>query len=175
MSNFNVKKPKSSTDNKKRDQDRKVIGVGGGEVIDPKSFIKLHSLLTTNKLNSDRYYSTVSQDIHRIADAVKECVHHNGALFTAKLIVMVRSQDGNRSSTHVAAGELMQYLSGKDFARAFLKAGLLKCTERQQQIFKRMYSHKDIDKNINAVVDDMTSDQLDWAMQQVQRTVEKNA
>ena len=36
-----------------------------------------------------------------------------------------------------------------------------------------MYSHEDIDKDINDVVDDMEVGKLDWAMQQVQRSLYK--
>jgi len=59
------------------------------------------------------------------------------------------------------------------FARASLKDGLSKCTEGNQLMFKRMYSPKDLDKSICDVVDSMPVDKLDWAMQQVQRTLDK--
>ncbi len=59
------------------------------------------------------------------------------------------------------------------FARTSLKENLAKCTEGQQFIFKRMYSHGDVNKEINQVVDDMSISKLDWAMQQVQRTIDK--
>lgn len=61
------------------------------------------------------------------------------------------------------------------FARAALLESLDKCTEAQQLIFKKMYSHKDLDKELAQVVADMDGDKLDWAMTQVQRTVGKNA
>ena len=60
------------------------------------------------------------------------------------------------------------------FARATLKENLAKCTEGQQLIFKRMYSHLDLDREIDAVVDEMPEEKLDWAMQQVQRSVDTN-
>lgn len=59
-------------------------------------------------------------------------------------------------------------------ARQYLKDNLATCTEAQQFMFKRMYSHKDLTKNIDEVVDDMPEDSLDRAMQQVERTVNKN-
>ena len=37
-----------------------------------------------------------------------------------------------------------------------------------------MYSHKDLDKDINEVVDQIPDEKLDWAMQQIQRTLDKN-
>lgn len=37
-------------------------------------------------------------------------------------------------------------------------------------IFKRMYSHNDLDKDINLVVDAMPAKQLDWALQQCKNT-----
>ena len=59
------------------------------------------------------------------------------------------------------------------FARETLKEGLAKCTKEQILLFKRMYSHEDLEKDINKVVDDMPDEKLDWAMQQVERTLTK--
>lgn len=59
------------------------------------------------------------------------------------------------------------------YARAQLKAGLAECNEGQQLLFKRMYSHKNLEKTIEQVVDDMPDEKLDWAMQQVERTLQK--
>ena len=58
-----------------------------------------------------------------------------------------------------------------DFARQELKQGLARCNEAQQLLFKRMYSHKNLEANINDVVDNMPDDKLDWALQQVERTL----
>lgn len=57
------------------------------------------------------------------------------------------------------------------FARKTLKEELSKCTELEVILFKAMYSHRDRDKPINQVVDDMPTDKLDWAMQQVENTL----
>ena len=59
------------------------------------------------------------------------------------------------------------------YARAELKEGLADLPESNQLLFKRMYSHDDLDKPINQVVDDMPEEKLDWAMQQVERTITK--
>lgn len=61
----------------------------------------------------------------------------------------------------------------QDFARSILKGGLSKCTEAEQLIFKRMYSHENLDRDINDVVDNMEEEKLDWAMQQVDRSLAK--
>ncbi len=61
----------------------------------------------------------------------------------------------------------------EQFARNELKAGLSLCTEEEQLRFKWMYSSKDHDKPINNVVDDMDAKKLDWAMTQVQKTIDK--
>ncbi len=61
----------------------------------------------------------------------------------------------------------------QDFARAVLKEMLAKLPESNHFIFKRMYSHKKLEANINDVVDAMPEDKLDWAMQQVQRSLDK--
>lgn len=59
------------------------------------------------------------------------------------------------------------------YARDTLKTGLLSCTDAQQLVFKRMYSHGNLELSIDAVVDAMKGEDLDWAMQQVQRTLDK--
>lgn len=60
----------------------------------------------------------------------------------------------------------------QNYARSELKKMLAKCTEPQQLLFKRMYSHSDLTLDINSVVDNMPEDKLDWAMQQCQRTLQ---
>ncbi len=73
----------------------------------------------------------------------------------------------------------------QEFARTQLKEMLAQCTEDQRVLFKRMYSRHtkqlgngalvyDLSLDINAVVDEMIEDKLDWAMQQCQRTLSSN-
>ncbi len=59
------------------------------------------------------------------------------------------------------------------FAKQQLKDGLAQCTEQQQLLFKRMHSHKNLEATIDEAVDAMPDDRLDWAMQQVERTLTK--
>ena len=59
------------------------------------------------------------------------------------------------------------------FARKVIKDGLALCTPDQQMLFKRMYSHGNLELPINDVVDAMPPERLDWAMQQVQRTIDE--
>ncbi len=68
------------------------------------------------------------------------------------------------------------------FARDQLKNGLAQCTDGEKTLFKRMYSFPngvnkpaDLEKDIDSVVDDMDAEKLDWAMQQVSRTLKKRA
>ncbi len=60
----------------------------------------------------------------------------------------------------------------QEFAREILIEGLLKLPEANQMIFKRMYSHKDLTLPIEEVVAAMPDERLDWAMQQVQRSLD---
>lgn len=62
----------------------------------------------------------------------------------------------------------------KNIAKKILKELLIECTDEQQLIFKRMYSHKNLELSINEAVDQMADNEIDWAMTQVERTVEKN-
>lgn len=59
-------------------------------------------------------------------------------------------------------------------ARQILKDLLAQCTEEQQLFFKRMYSHKNLELHINDAVDQMDTEKIDWAIRQVERTIEKN-
>jgi hypothetical protein len=60
------------------------------------------------------------------------------------------------------------------FAKSVIKLGLKECSVDQQLIFKRMYSHLDLTKDINEVIDNIPDEKLDWAMQQIQRTLDLN-
>ena len=59
------------------------------------------------------------------------------------------------------------------FARTTLKEGLAKLPESHQLLFKRMYSHGNLDADINDVVDSMPEEKVDWAMSQVQNSLNK--
>lgn len=62
-----------------------------------------------------------------------------------------------------------------EFTKNKLKDLLKECTDSQQLMFKRMYSNNNIDISINEVVDNMESEKLDWALTQVERTIQKNS
>jgi len=57
-------------------------------------------------------------------------------------------------------------------AREMLKTGLKQLPEKHQHFFKRMYSHGNLEADIENVVDSMPEDKLDWAMTQVQRSLD---
>ena len=61
------------------------------------------------------------------------------------------------------------------YARKTLKEGLMRLPESSQFLFKRMYSHNNLDADINDVIDSMAEDKLDRAMQQVQKSLDKQA
>lgn len=61
----------------------------------------------------------------------------------------------------------------QEFARDTLKIGLASLPKCAQLIFKKMYSHEDLTVPIDDVVDAISEDKLDWAMQQVQRSIDK--
>lgn len=64
-------------------------------------------------------------------------------------------------------------ISLENFARNELRKGLAQCTEAEQLLFKRMYANGNLEMGINKVIDSMPEDKLDWAMQQVERTLAK--
>jgi hypothetical protein len=59
-------------------------------------------------------------------------------------------------------------------AKTILKDLLAKCTEEQHLMFKRMYSNYYLDLPINDAVDQMDVDKIDWAITQVEHTIEMN-
>ena len=69
------------------------------------------------------------------------------------------------------------------YARNELKDGLSRLPTKWQETFKLMYGRNGGKRNvedskamdINAVVDEMPADRLDWAMQQVYRSLDKLA
>lgn len=61
------------------------------------------------------------------------------------------------------------------FVRKDIKKGLAQLSESSHLLFKRLYSHKNLELPINDVVDSMPDDKLEWAMQQVERTLTKLA
>lgn len=71
----------------------------------------------------------------------------------------------------------------RDFMKSDLKDMLSKCTPGEQHRFKQMYSHKNLDIDINTVVDnfvdgnEMSTSDLMWkinnAMNQCERTIQK--
>lgn len=54
--------------------------------------------------------------------------------------------------------------------RAEIKRILSKLEESNRNVFMRMYSHENLEKNINDVVDGMPTKKLDWALTQVKNT-----
>lgn len=61
------------------------------------------------------------------------------------------------------------------FRRDELRQLLAQCTPGQHHTFRLMYSHKDLEKPIDKVVDDMPAEKIDWAIQQAETTVINNA
>ncbi len=60
-----------------------------------------------------------------------------------------------------------------NIAKSILKELLSQCTEEEQLQFKRMYSNNHLDMPINEVVDKMNIENIDWAISQCERTIEK--
>ena len=59
------------------------------------------------------------------------------------------------------------------YAREYIRINIKKLKDAHIMIFKKMYSSKNLDANIDDVIDKMSVDKLDWAMQQVARSLIK--
>lgn len=56
-------------------------------------------------------------------------------------------------------------------AKEKLKKLASELSEEEKLIFKKMYSHENLDLSINSAIDQMDSDKIDWAMTQVENTI----
>lgn len=62
--------------------------------------------------------------------------------------------------------------SVRKYLAPVLKERIQLCTPEQQVVFRRMYSHKDLSRPTDEIVDAIPDESLDWALQQVDRTLE---
>lgn len=70
----------------------------------------------------------------------------------------------------------------QDYARNFLKTHVTALPEKNQIVFKLMYGRNGGQRSVEdakamdvpAVVDEIPSDKLDWAMHQVSQTIDAN-
>lgn len=60
-----------------------------------------------------------------------------------------------------------------NFTREQIKEGLKSLPDNWQLMFKRMYSHKNLEADIDEVVNKMPSNKLDWALSQVENSINK--
>lgn len=60
------------------------------------------------------------------------------------------------------------------FRESMIKDFLDECTQEQIMMFKRMYSHKDLDAPLDKVLKNMPDEKLDQAVRQCETTVLKN-
>jgi len=63
----------------------------------------------------------------------------------------------------------------KSAGHQILKNLLEQCTEPQQLMFKRMYSHKNLEATMEEAVDNMDETKIDNAISQCERTVANNS
>ena len=61
----------------------------------------------------------------------------------------------------------------EQFTRDQILEGLKELPESWVFMFKRMYSHENLDAKIEDVVNSMPSDKLDWALSQVQNSIKR--
>lgn len=60
------------------------------------------------------------------------------------------------------------------FTRNKIKEGLGKLSEKHKLRFNQMYSFKNLDKDVNEVVDEMSEEKLDWALTQIENSMRKD-
>ena len=60
-----------------------------------------------------------------------------------------------------------------NYAKEEIKSGLEKLTDKHRLFFKRLYSHGNLDKPVNDIVNELPSDKLSWALTQVENSNKK--
>lgn len=61
-----------------------------------------------------------------------------------------------------------------NITKNMIKELLLECSDEQQLMFKRMYCSKNLELSISDAVEQMSNDKIDFALTQIERTLEKN-
>lgn len=61
-----------------------------------------------------------------------------------------------------------------NYAQDWIRKNLMRCKKEQRLLFMRIYSHDNTTRHIHEVVTRMDSQQLNRAMEQIQRTIEDN-
>lgn len=61
-----------------------------------------------------------------------------------------------------------------NITKKIIKELLLECSNEQQLMFRKMYCNKNLQLSISDVVDQMPDDKIDFALTQIERTLEKN-
>ncbi len=64
---------------------------------------------------------------------------------------------------------------GEEVVRSEIRVGLAKCTEPQRMLFKRIYANGDLELSIEDIVKKVKGAKLNHALDQVNRTLIKNA
>lgn len=57
--------------------------------------------------------------------------------------------------------------------REILFKMVIQCTDKQQLLFKQMYSHKNLELPMDKVVENIPEEKLDWAIIQCENTLKK--
>lgn len=66
------------------------------------------------------------------------------------------------------SNELQQ--QANELLRGYIKNELSKLEDKHRLLFMKMYSHKDLNANIDHVVDSIHVDKLNWVVKQIENT-----
>ncbi len=93
------------------------VNFAGGKAYKESHKLELASILLTSFV-ADQYYESANDRTNRLKNVIAKV----NPLFVAKAAVYTRQEFGLRSISHVAAGELAQYVSGQTWGRSFYKS-----------------------------------------------------
>jgi hypothetical protein len=91
--------------------------LAGGQAFTQSPKLRLASALLTS-FCKDTYYQSAQDNVSYIADLIAQ---QEDKLFAAKAAIYTRKQNGLRSVSHVAAGEIAQHVKGETWTKNFYK------------------------------------------------------
>ncbi len=137
----------------------KTVNMAGGEAYSQSPKLELVSVLLTSFAN-DTFYEKAEDKFDRLKGLIKQV----DPLFAAKAAIYARKEFGMRSITHVLAGELAKYVSGKDWGADFYST-IINRPDDMMEIISYLFANKQklpkaVQKGFAMVFDRLDSYQL---------------
>lgn len=114
----------------------KTVNKAGGDAYSQSPKLELVSVLLTSFAN-DTFYEKAEDKFDRLKGLIKQV----DPLFAAKAAIYARKEFGMRSITHVLAGELAKYASGREWGADFYSA-IINRPDDMMEIISYLFANK---------------------------------